>query len=95
MKLGFPQVVFEGNFEGIIKVLTKGYSAFPSFCHLVKGFKSIWGLCCFHFFSHVKRQGNYVVYAFAQRARLSFPLLVWMEDVPLDVFQFVFKDFLV
>ena len=35
--------------------------------------------------SHVNRQGNAVAYVLVQRARLSFPLQVWIESVPLDL----------
>lgn len=39
VEVSFPQVVFEDNFKGIVKVLTKGYSALSSFGHLRKYFK--------------------------------------------------------
>ena len=44
-------------------------------------------------FSHVVWQGNAVAHALAQRARHSFPLLVWMEAIPPDVLSFVLSDF--
>ena len=44
-------------------------------------------------FSHVVRQGNAVAHALAQRARLFFPLEVWMESVPPYIFSFVLFDF--
>uniref|UniRef100_A0A7N2LA29 RNase H type-1 domain-containing protein n=1 Tax=Quercus lobata TaxID=97700 RepID=A0A7N2LA29_QUELO len=40
-------------------------------------------------FSHIARQGNTIV----QRACLSFPLLVWMENVPSDIDSLVISDF--
>ena len=43
-------------------------------------------------FSHIGRQGNAVVHALAQRARLSYPLEVWMESVPPDISSFVRFD---
>ena len=43
-------------------------------------------------FSHVVRQGNDVARALAQRVRLSFPLEVLMESVPLDIFSLVMSD---
>ena len=93
VELGFPQAVFKGDSVGIIKALADGYFALSSFSHLVKDFSSILGLCHSHSFSNVRRQGNSVTHALAQRVRLSFPLMIWMENVPSDVFQFVLKDF--
>ena len=43
-------------------------------------------------FSHVSWQGNIVTYVLVQRARLSFPLLVWMKYVTLDLDSFVLSD---
>ena len=40
------------------------------------------------------RQGNTVADALAKRARLSSPLLVWMESVPLDLYNYYLSDFL-
>ena len=38
-------------------------------------------------FSYVCRQDNALADALAKRARLSSPLLVWMESVPLDLYK--------
>ena len=43
-------------------------------------------------FSHTLRQGNAIACALAQRTRLSFHLLIWMEYVPLNIDMFVFAD---
>ena len=43
-------------------------------------------------FSYVRRQDNSVVHALAQRTRFYFPVLVWIEDVPLDILCFVSSD---
>ena len=43
-------------------------------------------------FSHVGWQGNIVTYVLVQRVRLSFPLVVWMKYVPLDLDSFVLYD---
>ena len=39
------------------------------------------------------RQGNALADALAKRARLSSPLLVWMESVPPDLYNCYLLDF--
>ena len=43
-------------------------------------------------FSHIVGQGHAIAYALAQRTKLTFPLEVWMESVPPDIFSFVMAD---
>ena len=45
------------------------------------------------FLSHVCRQGNALADALAKRARLSSPLLVWMESIPLELYNCYLSDF--
>ena len=45
-----------------------------------------------YFFYHVGWQGNIVAHVLVQRARLSFPLAVWMKYVPLDLNSIVLSD---
>ena len=44
-------------------------------------------------FSHVCRQGNTLADALAKRARLSSLLLVWIEFIPLDLYNCYLSDF--
>ena len=60
--------------------------------NLVKDFMSIRGYFQSYSIIHVRRQGNLVAHALARDARFSFPLRVWMEDVPQKIFSFVVKD---
>ena len=39
------------------------------------------------------RQGNALADALAKRAKLSSPLLVWMESVPSDLYNYYFQIF--
>ena len=89
-EIGLQQCHFEGDSEGIIKALVTRDMLSSSYGHLVRD-----TLCCVNSFrsssfSHIARQGNSVAHALAQRARLSFLLLVWMEDVPFDKTYLVF-----
>lgn len=60
--------------------------------HIIKDISSMSGLLPTKSFSYVRRQGNSVAHALAQRARFSFPVLVWIEDVPPDIYRFVSSD---
>ncbi|XP_030970877.1 uncharacterized protein LOC115991308 [Quercus lobata] len=93
LELGFKQSVFEGDSEVIIKALDNEVFSSPSVGHIVKDIWSMSGLLQIKSFSYVRRQGNSVVHALTQRARFSFPVLVWMENVPLDILRFVSSDF--
>lgn len=42
VELGFPHVIFEGDFEGIIKALVDGYSTLSSFGHIKKTLGLFW-----------------------------------------------------
>ena len=46
-------------------------------------------------FSHTFRQENVITHVLTQRARLSFPLLIWMEYVPPDINMFFLADLIV
>ena len=44
-------------------------------------------------FSHTRRQGNCVAHSLAKRVRVSLSLLVWMEYVLPDIYEFFVSDF--
>lgn len=93
MELGFQHVNFEGDFEGVMKSLAVGDFTYAVVGHLVKDFKSIVGSFRTYSISRIRRHGNNVANALARGARFSFPLQVWMEEVPPDIYHFVVKDF--
>ena len=77
----------------MIITLTTGDMFSSSYGHLVRD-----TLCCVNSFrsfsfSHIARQGNTIAHALAQRARLSFLMLVLIEDVPFDIDSLVILDF--
>ena len=93
LETGFNKSVIEGDSELVIRSLRQGGYENSLGGHLMKdilftinSFQSI-------SFSHVVQQSNAVAHALAQRARHSFPLLVWMEVVPPDVSTFVLSGF--
>ena len=89
---GIQQSSFEGDSEFVINSLRHGGLLHSSVGHLLKDTmfdaSSLWSFS----FSHVCRQGNSVAHALAQRARLSFPIVVWKESVPPDIMSFVMSD---
>ncbi|XP_075655096.1 uncharacterized protein LOC142625299 [Castanea sativa] len=91
-ELGFRNVRFEGDAEGVVRSIREEDSSNAIVGHLVKDFKSIAGLFQTYSVSHVRWQGNSVAHALAREARMSFPLRVWLEDVPPFVLNFVSKD---
>ena len=85
LKTGFNKSVIEGDSELVIRSLRFGGLANSQGCYLIKDILFIVNSFQRISFSHVVWQGNAVAHALAQRARHSFPLLVWMEAIPPDV----------
>ena len=91
-ELGFSQVCFEGDTELVVKCLHSGLVLNALAGHLAKDFLSIRGYFQSSSIIHGRRQGNNVAHALARDARFSFPLRVWMEEVPPNIFYFVVSD---
>ena len=91
-ELGFSRVCFEGDAELVVKCLQSGSVLNALTGHLVKDFMSIRGYFQSSSIIHVRRQDNNIAHALARNARFSFPLRVWMEEVPPNIFSFVVKD---
>ena len=92
-ELGLRNVVFEDDSESSIQAISTRLLSHPSCGHIIhdsllfaRSFQSF-------SFSHVCRQGNALADALAKRARLSCPLLVWMEFVPPDLYNCYLSDF--
>ena len=91
-ELGFSQVCFEGDAELVVKCLQSRSVSNALTGHLVKDFMSIREYFQSSSIIHVRRHGNNVAHALARDARFSFPLRVWMEEVPPNISSFVVKD---
>ncbi|KAL0008379.1 hypothetical protein SO802_009881 [Lithocarpus litseifolius] len=89
---GFQNSVFEGDSLAVVKSLQGSGMENSAVGHILKDTLSIVSLLKSFSFSHVIRQGNAVAHALAQRARLSFPLQVWMESVPPDLNAVLLAD---
>ena len=90
---GFQQSCFEGDSEVIVKSLVGCGMEKSAVGHILKDTLSYVSLLKNYSFSHVNRQGNAIAHALAQRARLSFPVQVWMESVPPDLDVVILADF--
>ena len=91
-ELGFSQVCFEGDAELVVKCLQSRSVSNALTGHLVKDFMSIREYFQSSSIIHVRRHGNNVAHALTRDARFSFPLRVWMEEVPPNISSFVVKD---
>ena len=56
-----------------------------SFSHLVRDTLILITSLQSFYLSHIIRQGNVVAHALIQKAKLSFPLLVWMKFAPSNI----------
>ena len=84
---------FEGDSKATIKALKAGDMFSSSIGHLVRDTLVIVNSFSSFSFSCIVRQGNAVAHVLTQKTRLSFPLLIWMEDVPLDIEYIVLADY--
>ena len=77
-KLGFRQVYFEGDSKIVFKALLLATPHPSLHDHFVKDIQSILNSFRAHSFSHVIRQGNFVIHALtrSKRVRLYFLLIV-------------------
>ena len=92
-ELGLRNVVFEGDLESSIHAISNRL-LLPSSCgHIIQDILLFVSSLQSFSFSHVCRQGNALADALVKRAKFSCPLLVWMESVPLDLYNCYLSDF--
>ena len=91
-KMGFFNLIFEGDSSNVIRSLQDRNVAHSQGGHILKDTLSYLNSFQSCSFSHIGTQGNVVVYALTQRARLSCLLEVWLESVPPNISSFVRFD---
>ena len=94
MKSAYIKSHFEGNSKIGIKALRNEDMLLSSFGHLVRDTIFLASSLRSLYFSHTVKQDNAVAHALAQRARISFPLLDWMESTPSDIDSVIVVNFL-
>ena len=90
-ELGLCGSILERDSKESILAIKNQCFQHPLVGHLVQDIMSSVSTLQYSSFSHTRRQGNVLAHALARRARLSFPVLVWMNSVPSDIHRiFVF-----
>ena len=84
-ELGFTDSIFKGDLEKVIKALRNNEQLNSSIGYLIQDTLSFVNSLQSWSFFHIGRQDNDVAHALARRARLSFPLQVWMKSVPPEL----------
>ena len=92
-ELGLRHVVFEGDSESSIHAISNRLLLHSSCGHIIHDILLFSQSFQSFSFSHVCREGNALADALAKRARLSSPLLVWMESVPPDLYNYYLSNF--
>ena len=87
VEIGVNRVILEGDSSILIKALQGINHSLAQFGHIAEDVKYIASCLQHRMFSHVLRHCNKVTHALARRV-LSYPhMLIWMEDVPPNVFD--------
>ena len=89
---GYDQFVCEGDSESVVNSLRGSGMENSRGGHLIKDIVSLSNSLVSISFAHVRRQGNAVAHALAQRARQYLASHIWLECVPPDILSFVLED---
>jgi len=92
-ELGLHNVIFEGGSKSSIQAISNRLLLHLSCGHIIHAILFVASSFQSFSFSHVCRLGNALADALAKRARLSSPLLVWMESIPPDLYNCYLSDF--
>ena len=86
-EIGVNRVILEGDSPILIKALQGRNHSLTQFGHIAKDVKYTASCLQHYMFSHVPRHCNKVAHALARRAFSYLHMLVWIEDVPPNVFD--------
>ena len=92
-ELGLCNVFFEGDSEFSTHAIHNRLLLHSSCGHIIQVILLFASSLQSFSFSHVCSQGNALPDALAKRAKFSCLLLVWMESVPLDLYNCYLSDF--
>ena len=93
LELHLPSVIVEGDSELIIPTLQSEEESFTSFGHLISSIKQSLGIFSCISFSHTRTAGNSLTHNLAQYTRHIDTLIVWIEDVPPQLYHVLVTDF--
>ena len=92
-EVGISNSIFEGDSKISINALRKGQLLHSSFGHIIRDILFSTNSLQSFSFSHIYKQGHALAYALSKRAKFSSPLSVWMESIPLYLYNCYFSDF--
>ena len=92
VELGVTRAIIEGDSETKCNELSNPSPSLALHGLLIKDAQQLATAFTNIIFSHVCCQGNMVAHSLARRAILNQNLIIWMEEVPPDIYQFVKDD---
>ena len=91
-KLGFSQVVLEGDSQVLMETLINDNVFLSSDGLLIDDIRLATRFFSQLHYSHVKREGNKVAHSLARHVLCISNFVVWMEDVPLPFLSIVLAN---
>ena len=91
-ELSINEFMLEGDSETVINTLRSLEASLTTYGHLLEFAKSTLVTSKCIAFSHIRRSGNRVAQNLAKHARHVRGLLVWVEDMPPDLYNVLYAD---
>ena len=86
--------ILEGDSESSISAIKNQCFHHPDVGHIIKDIMSLVGSLQYFSFSHTRWQGNALAHVLARRVRFYFPISIWKEFVPPDIYKVYVSYFL-